>query len=177
MHIVITPHPTYPAALATFNGLSYEVVVGKNGVTAHKVEGDNATPVGTFALLSVLVRPSSRNSVTTKLFTALIEEDDVWCDDVRSQLYNQPMKLAEVGEMSHERMYRDDHLYDIVIDVDVNRSPAVPGKGSAIFIHLARNQDDPAATPTAGCIAFKRADLIELLSHCTPDTLLEVTPG
>lgn len=177
MNIVVSPNPEYPSATVTVGSTSYLAVIGKAGATNDKHEGDNATPIGTFGILQVYVRPEGAASVVTELPTVVMERDDVWCDDPTSPHYNQPLKLSEIGTLSHELLWREDHLYDIVVDLDINRSPAVPGKGSAIFMHVARNQDDPTATPTAGCIALKREDLLELLRHVTPTTTIQILEG
>lgn len=91
-----------------------------------------------------------------------------WCDDRTSPYYNQEVSLPFAK--SHEKLWREDHLYDLVIDTDYNRKPAIKGRGSAIFIHLAR----PNYTPTEGCIALKRRDLVRLIGMIDTRTRIHV---
>lgn len=148
-----------------FNNKEYLCVLGKNGVTNDKKEGDWATPVGCFSLREVFYRPDKIQRPKTKLPLSEIQKDDGWCDDVNLPQYNKKVKLPFNG--SFENLWRDgDDLYDIVVVVGYNDDPAIPGKGSAIFIHVAR----PALTPTAGCLAFTRENLLEILKDCSQNT-------
>lgn len=159
----------------TLAGKEYYVAVGRGGVTAKKREGDGATPAGSYRVLGVYYRPDKTEVPKSPFPTKALQKDDIWVDDPNHPLYNQPAKASDIEPgVSHEQLWRDDHLYDIVVDLDYNRSPAVPGKGSAIFIHLARDQKKPENTPTAGCIGMKRADLLELLGSLEAGSLIEI---
>ena len=100
-----------------------------------------------------------------------IAPDDGWCDAPDDVNYNRPVKLPYPA--SAETMWRDDHLYDLVAVLGYNDRPVVPGKGSAIFLHLAR----PDYAPTQGCVAVSRADLEDLLSHAKPGDVVEIRAG
>ncbi len=153
------------AAKAVFNGKEYNCAIGKNGVTDDKKEGDGMTPIGCFPLREIFYRPDRVAKPKTGLAISEVSKDDGWCNDVNLAEYNQKVKLPFPG--SHEKLWREeDNLYDLIIVVGYNDNPIISGKGSAIFIHLAR----PALTPTAGCIAFKKEDLLEILKDCDSNT-------
>jgi L,D-peptidoglycan transpeptidase YkuD (ErfK/YbiS/YcfS/YnhG family) len=165
----------YPDEFTEFDGQRYPHVLGESGPTHAKDEGDGATPTGEFRLRKVYHRPDRRPQVDTILPTEPITPELGWGDDPADpDNYNQPVSLPYLH--SHERMWRDDHLYDIVVDLDYNREQPEPGKGSAIFLHLSRDQEQPSATPTRGCIAFRAADLETILRGVTPDTIVRIYP-
>lgn len=147
--------------------LRLRVSLGRNGVTHQKREGDGATPAGRWHLMQAFQRAGSglgRNGLPLRL----IRRDDGWCDDVGSGRYNRLIRLP--SPLSHEDMWRNDHLYDGVIETDWNRRPAIRGRGSAIFIHLRRDDGGP----TAGCIALSRRDLRLLWPRLNRRTLIIV---
>ena len=122
-------------------------------------------------LRRLLFRPDRGAPPQGILPVAAIAPDDGWCDDAGDPAYNRPVKLPFGA--SHEAMWRTDHLYDLVVVVGHNDSPPVAGAGSAIFLHLAR----PDRGPTAGCVAFSRADLEAILVGLEADShLLVVAP-
>ncbi|HRF08097.1 MAG TPA: hypothetical protein PL193_05560, partial [Xanthobacteraceae bacterium] len=86
-----------------------------------------------------------------------IKQDDGWCEDPRDRRYNRPVRLGP--KSSADRLWRDDHLYDLIVEIDHNTRPRIPYRGSAVFIHFARQN----FTPTAGCVALKQGDLQKLL--------------
>lgn len=91
-----------------------------------------------------------------------------WCDDIRSPLYNQLIHTPFA--FSHEALWRDEHIYDIVVILAYNDHPVVKGNGSAIFLHIAR----PGYLPTSGCIAFSESDLRAILKKVTPKTRIKI---
>lgn len=127
--------------------------LGRAGVTRDKREGDGATPSGTHRLLYFFLRKTAR----LRLHWRHTRQDDIWCDDAGSYLYNLP--LAAPSRLSHEEMWRGDRLYDVVGVMDYNIRPRIRGRGSAIFFHIAA--DDLG--PTAGCIALRERDMARLL--------------
>lgn len=135
------------------------VTFGKNGFTTDKQEGDKKTPVGTFSLGCVYYRADRVVRPETQLRCIEITSRMGWCDDPSSPHYNTLVKLPFEG--SHEELWHQDHVYDIIVDVQYNQNPTIPGKGSAIFIHL------KGETPTAGCLAFDYTDLIAVLERLT----------
>lgn len=141
--------------------------LGKGGVKTRKREGDGATPRKTLRALHVYRRPD-RPMVNTRIPTRTTSRMMGWCDDSASPRYNQPVTLP--FDKSHEKLWREDHLYDLVIDTDYNRRPAITGRGSAIFIHLAR----PHYTPTEGCIGLGRRDLVRLVGMIDTHTRIHV---
>lgn len=141
--------------------------LGKGGVKTAKREGDGATPRGTLRALRLYRRPD-RPMVNALIPVRITSRRMGWCDDTHSPHYNQPVALP--FDKSHEKLWREDHLYDLVIDTDYNRRPAIKGRGSAIFIHLAR----PNYTPTEGCIAFSRRDLMRLIAIIDRHTRIHV---
>ena len=158
-----------PDGVLAWSGNRVRCAVGHGGVRVDKREGDGATPVGSFHLRRLLYRPDRLSAPETGLPCEPINEDDGWCDDPLSPDYNRPIKLPYPA--SHERMWRDDHVYDLVVVLGHNDDPPVAGAGSAIFLHLAR----PDYTPTEGCVALARSDLLELLKECGLDSVLCVS--
>jgi L,D-peptidoglycan transpeptidase YkuD (ErfK/YbiS/YcfS/YnhG family) len=146
-----------------------QAALGRSGIKALKREGDGGTPHGRFAIRRVLYRTDRGLTPRTKLPMRAIRHDDAWCDDPSDRNYNRLVKLS-AGERSRERLIRDDHLYDLVLVLGYNDRPRVKGKGSAIFVHLAR----PGYTPTEGCIALSRRDLLALLAQARPGSEIVV---
>ena len=144
--------------------------LGCGGIAVKQGEGDGITPVGNFALLNVMVRNDRQVLPNTGLCVSTISRNDGWCDDPASPDYNNPITLPYSG--NYEKLCRDDGLYDIIVDVDYNRTEPIPGKGSAIFIHVAQ----PAYQPTKGCVALILTDLLELLKSCDENTRLVISP-
>jgi L,D-peptidoglycan transpeptidase YkuD (ErfK/YbiS/YcfS/YnhG family) len=142
--------------------------LGRGGVTALKREGDGATPRGRFQLRRIWVRPDCGLPRPVGLPLRLTRPQDGWCDDIRHRRYNRPVVLPFAG--SCERMWRDDHVYDIVVEIGWNDAPAIRGRGSAIFLHLAR----PGHTPTEGCVALSRRDMLRILPHLTSRTRMDI---
>ena len=134
----------------------YKCSIGYNGLSKNKTEGDGCTPVGTFKLNKIMYRPDKINNFKSNLETEIIEKGDGWCDDINSELYNQ--KIIFPYEQSAENLYRDDDLYDLICVIDYNLNPIIKGKGSAIFLHIARSD----YSPTHGCVAIKKDGLIEI---------------
>ncbi len=132
--------------------------IGRSGLTAMKAEGDGASPRGRFAILRGWYRPD-RFRVRPRSAVALtpMGRADGWCDAPTDRNYNRPVRLPYPA--SHEAMWRDDGLYDVVLALDWNMAPRARARGSAIFFHLAR----PGYPPTAGCVAIAAADMRRLL--------------
>lgn len=138
--------------------------LGPAGVVAaaDKREGDGASPAGVWPIRQALYRPDRGPAPATALPLAAIAEDDGWCDAPEDPAYNRPVRLPYAA--SAERMWRDDHLYDLVLILGHNDDPPVSGLGSAIFLHLAK----PDYAPTHGCVAVARQDLEALLRAAKP---------
>jgi L,D-peptidoglycan transpeptidase YkuD (ErfK/YbiS/YcfS/YnhG family) len=133
--------------------------LGRSGIRALKREGDDGTPLGRFPVRQVLYRADRVPRPRTQLPVQAIRDHDGWCDDPASRNYNRPITLP--SRLSAEGLKRSDHLYDLVLVLGYNDRPRVRGKGSAIFVHLAR----PGYSPTDGCIALSQHDLTRLLAE------------
>ncbi|MBI1273359.1 MAG: L,D-transpeptidase family protein [Alphaproteobacteria bacterium] len=148
----------------------FPCALGPAGIVDKKCEGDGGTPTGTFLLREVLYRADRLPKPETALPLRAIAHDDGWCDAPDHAQYNGPVKLPFTA--SHEKLWREDEIYDVLVVLGYNDSPVVPGKGSAIFMHVAR----PDFTPTQGCVALRREDLLALLKSCAPGSRLTVMP-
>jgi L,D-peptidoglycan transpeptidase YkuD (ErfK/YbiS/YcfS/YnhG family) len=155
-------------AWASLGERRWRCVVGAGGVREDKVEGDGATPVGEFPLRHLYFRNDRLVLPKVRLPARPIGEHDGWCDDPRSSAYNRLVRIPNAW--SHERMWREDGLYDLVVVVGYNDDPPEGEWGSAIFLHIAR--DDMGST--RGCVAFARDDLLELVSLIGPATRLRI---
>lgn len=146
----------------------YPVALGRSGRRACKREGDGATPSGTWRPVRVLYRPDRVARPRTPLPVAAIDRSDGWCDASGDRNYNRLVRLPYPA--SAESLWRNDHLYDLLVVLDYNQRPRVRGGGSAIFMHLART----GYRPTEGCIAFSDIDLRLLLARLTRATRIVV---
>jgi len=146
----------------------WRCAIGRGGLGEKGGEGDGVTPAGRWTMRRVLYRADRVERPATALPCRIIEPDDGWCDDPADPAYNRPVLLPYSA--SHEKMTRDDHLYDVVVVLAHNDDPVVPGAGSAIFLHVAR--DDYG--PTEGCVALALPDLLELLKTATPESAVAV---
>ena len=152
----ISPRATRGALLV--GGHTYPCAVGRSGRRALKREGDGATPMGHFRLERVYYRPDRCPRPRTGLPVEAISRAAGWCDAPADRNYNRPVYLPYPE--SAEEMWRADGLYDVVVVLDCNRRPRIRNRGSAIFMHIAR----PGFTPTEGCIALRRPDLLRVLA-------------
>lgn len=145
-----------------FGQITVPCALGRSGVVARKKEGDGGTPQGRFELLHVYYRSDRGLPPATSLSLEPLTSASGWCDDPAHRLYNRPVDLP--FSASHEKMWREDRLYDIVVVLDCNMYPAVKGKGSAIFFHVARED----YRPTEGCVAVSPEHMRLLLSRTGP---------
>lgn len=152
-----------------WQGQRLKCSIGRSGIKADKQEGDGATPKGSFRLQKVYYRADRLEKPITSLPSIAIQPNDGWCDDPQDELYNQPVKIPYLA--SHEKLWREDHCYDLLITTDHNQNPSVPYKGSAIFIHLAKTEKEDNYSPTAGCLGLALADLQRVLLTATQDSV------
>jgi L,D-peptidoglycan transpeptidase YkuD (ErfK/YbiS/YcfS/YnhG family) len=155
-------------AWASLGEKRWRCVVGAGGVREDKVEGDAATPAGEYPLRRLYFRNDRLVLPKVRLPARPISEHDGWCDDPHSPAYNRLVRIP--NEWSHEKMWREDGLYDLVVVVGYNDDPPEGEWGSAIFLHIAR--DD--MSPTQGCVAFARNDLLELVTLIGPGTRINI---
>ena len=147
---------------ARWGELRYRCALGRGGLTAEKREGDGATPIGAWPMRRLLYRADRMERPSTRLPFREITPDDGWCDDPADPAYNRPVRLPYPGR--HERLWREDALYDLVVVLGHNDDPVVAGYGSAIFLHVAR----PDYAATEGCVALAHADLLRVLAEAAP---------
>jgi L,D-peptidoglycan transpeptidase YkuD (ErfK/YbiS/YcfS/YnhG family) len=164
MDLVVTADsPEARQGWATLGQQRFRCALGRGGIVADKREGDGGTPVGAFPLRRLLMRADKGEALPIRLPVTIIGRDDGWCDAPGDTAYNRPVLLPYPA--SHERLWRGDHLYDLVLVIGHNDDPVVAGMGSAVFVHLAH--DD--YRPTEGCVAFSREDLEKILGTMGPD--------
>lgn len=144
--------------------------LGRAGVAPYEAahEGDGASPIGRWPMRRVFYRPDRLAPPETTLSRVPLAPHDGWCDAPGDVLYNRP--VSRPYPVSHEALWREDHVYDIIVELGFNDDPVVPGKGSAIFLHLAH--DD--YRPTEGCIALALPDLLEVLRRAAPGAHLTI---
>jgi L,D-peptidoglycan transpeptidase YkuD (ErfK/YbiS/YcfS/YnhG family) len=148
----------------SWQGVEFECQVGLNGFAQDKIEGDKKTPIGRFRLLHVYYRADKIQKPFSILPIKPIHSDMGWSDSPADSKYNKLVKLPH--SFSHEKLYRNDNLYDLIITTSHNTNPTVPGKGSAIFIHIMNYEQ----TPTEGCLALRKDDLLHIVKTATPDS-------
>jgi L,D-peptidoglycan transpeptidase YkuD (ErfK/YbiS/YcfS/YnhG family) len=151
------------------DGRSFACALGKGGIRSDKREGDGATPLGRFGLRHVLYRPDREPAPQTGLPVRALTPEDGWCDEAGVAEYNSMVRLP--FRHRHERLWREDHVYDLIVVIGYNDAPVIAGRGSAIFLHLARDN----YAPTEGCIAFAREDMLAILAVLGPESEIEIS--
>ena len=139
-----------------YKDLKFKCALGKAGIRNKKKEGDNITPKGIYKIIKIYYRDDRIKKISSKFKLIKITKNMGWCDDPKSKKYNQLIKLP--NKYSHEKLYKKNNTYDLLLVLDYNMKPIVKNKGSAIFIHVAKRN----YKPTAGCIALKKKDLLKL---------------
>ena len=135
----------------------FKCSIGKNGISKKKIEGDKKTPKGIFSIEKLYYREDKLLKPKTSLRCIKIKSSMAWCDDIKNK--KKYYKLIKINKNTkHERLYRNDCKYDLLIPIKYNFKNIVIGKGSCIFIHLTKDYK-----PTAGCIALKRKDFLIML--------------
>jgi L,D-peptidoglycan transpeptidase YkuD (ErfK/YbiS/YcfS/YnhG family) len=149
-------------------GLAFPCSLGRGGRKALKREGDGASPIGSWRLLRLFYRSDRMFLPGSGLPARPLRRLDGWCETVGDRNYNRLVRMPYAS--SHDRMTREDHLYDIVVELSHNARPRVQGLGSAVFFHLRR----PDGGPTAGCIAVSARDMRIILARCGPRTRIVI---
>ncbi len=152
----------------TAGGRTIPVALGRGGIRANKREGDGGTPKGRFRPRQLWWRADRHPRPRTLLPVRAIRREDAWCEDPSSRHYNQPVRLD--ADRGGDRLTRDDHLYDFIVEIDHNSSPRIAGRGSAVFFHLARHNFGP----TAGCVSMTRSAMLWLLQRLGPETRIVI---
>lgn len=163
MNLIVTPD-----RILRIVGQTYTCAIGRGGLLNNKREGDGGTPIGTYHLKRVYFRPDKVSTPETLLPVQALTPQDGWCDDTDNPAYNQMVTLP--FDASHEKMWRNDALYDVVVEISHNDDPPIPGAGSAVFIHVAK----PDYAPTEGCVALSKPDLLEILASASIETKITI---
>ncbi len=151
-----------------FDDFIFRCVVGKNGLTKNKIEGDKKTPIGKYSLGNLYYRKDRNIQPSTKLKCISIKKNMGWCDDINSKKnYNKLIKVKK--NIKHEKLFRKDYKYDFIIPINYNSEKPKIGKGSAIFIHLTKKYQ-----PTSGCIALKKKDFLILIKLINKNTKIKL---
>ncbi len=146
----------------------FKCAIGKKGSSSKKIEGDLKTPKGTFKIDCLYYRKDRIKKPTTKLKTKILKKNMGWCNDIKNKKkYNKLINIDE--KVRFEKMYRNDHKYDMVIPIKYNFTKPKIGKGSAIFLHLTKNY-----SPTAGCISLKKQDFLIILKLINKKTKIKI---
>lgn len=154
---------------ALWGTTQFKCTIGENGFTSDKTEGDGKTPIGSFLFRRAYYRPDRIDKPQANIPLHTITKQCGWCDDPTSDSYNR--YIQKPFEASHERLWLDEEMYDLLIVVGHNDSPPEPYKGSAIFIHLI----NPNGSATKGCIGLEKLALLQILAQATPETKLVIT--
>ena len=157
--VVVSPYGTL-----RFEGQTFRCALGKGGIVRTKIEGDGGTPVGRWPLRRFLYRQDKIPLPEMALPADPIKETDGWCDLPGDPSYNKHVTLPYAGR--HEKLWRDDHVYDVIGIMGYNDKLVVDGAGSAIFFHLAH--DD--YRPTEGCVAVSLEDMLAILPKLRKDS-------
>ncbi len=147
----------------------FPCAVGPNGIGWKEREGDGITPLGFWPIRQVFYRADRIPKPETVFPVRELQKDDGWCDASEDPHYNQYVKLPYPA--SHEDLWREDHLYDVIVVLGHNDDPVIKGKGSAIFMHVAREN----FSPTQGCVALDLQDLLRILKEATLETRVVIT--
>ena len=151
-----------------YKNFKYRCALGKGGVNKKIKEGDNITPKGVFKITKIYYRADKIKIIKTNIKKIKITKNMGWCDDPLSRFYNRQIKLP--SKFSHEKLHRNDDLYDLIAVINYNTNPIIKNKGSAIFIHVAKN----SYRKTRGCIALKKKDLINILTKIKKNTKIKI---
>ena len=148
----------------TFKDYKAKCALGKRGIGIKRKEGDLITPKGRYKIRLILYRKDRLNKIQTKLKKVIIKKNMGWCDDPLSKNYNKLIKLP--SRYSYEKLYKKENLYDIILVLNYNINPTIRGKGSAIFIHVAKKN----YKKTEGCIALKKKHLLKIIKELKKNT-------
>jgi len=142
--------------------------IGKNGFTKNKIEGDKKTPTGTYNIGNLYYKKFLKSKIKTKLRCVQIRKNMGWFENPKDKKnYKKLIKIKK--ELRYEKLFRKDEKYDLLIPILYNTNKIIPGKGSAIFIHLTKNYNN-----TLGCVALKKKDMIILLKIIKKKTKIKI---
>ena len=151
-----------------FNDFEFKCCVGLHGLTKNKIEGDKKTPIGNFRLGNLYFRSDKIKKLKTRLKCIPIRKNMGWCDDVKSKKFYNKLIITE-KKVRHEKLYRKDFKYNLLIPLSYNSNPTILGKGSAIFFHLTKSYK-----ATEGCIALKEKDFLIMIKLISKNTKIKI---
>ena len=151
--MIIVKKPGY----LIYKDSKFRCSIGINGIKNKRKEGDGITPKGIFSLKKIFYRSDRIKNFKSRIKRIKITKNMGWCDDPKSYYYNRLVKIP--NKFSHEKLYRKDNIYNIIIVLDYNLNPIIKNKGSAIFIHVANKN----YKSTQGCIGLNQNDLLRLI--------------
>ena len=161
MHIIINEN------YLTYNKYKVKCAIGKRGIGLKRKEGDLITPKGEYKIKFILYR-KDRLKIKTNLKKIVIKRNMGWCDDPRSNKYNQLIKLP--FKYNHEKLFRKENIYDVILVLNYNMRPVKKNKGSAIFIHIAKKD----YKKTEGCVAIKKIHLLNIIKNILPNIKVKI---
>ena len=147
-----------------YKNFRFRCAIGKAGIKKKLREGDNITPKGTYQITRIYYRKDRIKKIKTKIKLSKIKKNFGWCDQPDSKFYNRLIDIP--NKLSHEKLYRKDNIYDVIIVLNYNMYPTIQYKGSAIFIHVAKRN----FTPTKGCVAISKKNLLYLIERISKKT-------
>ena len=162
MHILINKR------YLVYNQYKVKCAVGKRGIGLKKKEGDSITPIGEYKIKYILYRSDRIKKIQSKLKKTIIKKNMGWCDDPKSDKYNKLINLPYT--YSYERLFKKENIYDIILVLNYNMNPIKRGKGSAIFIHVAKKN----YKKTQGCVAVEKLALLKILKEITIYTKIKI---
>tara|TARA_B110001452_G_scaffold260816_1_gene258770 strand:- start:499 stop:942 length:444 start_codon:yes stop_codon:yes gene_type:complete len=133
-----------------YNNYKVKCALGKRGIGNKRKEGDFITPKGLYKIKYILYRKDRVSKIKTKFNKVILKKNMGWCDDPKSSRYNKLIRTP--FNYNYEKLYRKNNIYDIILVLNYNMNPIQKGKGSAIFIHIAKKN----YKKTEGCIAIKK---------------------
>ncbi len=151
-----------------FNQYKVKCAIGKRGIGNKIKEGDRITPKGQYKIKFILYRKDKINGIKTKLKKIPIKKNMGWCDDPKSRKYNKLIKTP--FNYSHEKLFRNDITYDIILVLNFNMNPIRKNKGSAIFIHVAKKN----YRKTEGCVAVNKKNLLRIIKNVNTKTIVKI---
>jgi L,D-peptidoglycan transpeptidase YkuD (ErfK/YbiS/YcfS/YnhG family) len=152
-----------------FKNLKFRCSLGKSGIGEKRIEGDNITPQGTYGVTRIYYRDDKIKKIKSKIKLFKIKKNFGWCDQPNTKYYNKLIQLP--SKLGHEKLYRRDNIYDVILVLNYNMKPTIQYKGSAIFIHVARKK----FPSTKGCVAISKKNLLYLTEHMPKNIKIKIT--
>ena len=152
----------------TFGNYKAKCAVGKRGIGYKQKEGDLITPKGKYKVKYILYRQDRVKKIQSKIRKIKITKNLGWCNDPESKDYNKLIKLP--SKFNHEKLYRKENTYDIILVLNYNMRPIIKNKGSAIFIHVARKK----FKKTEGCVAIGKSNLLTIIKRIKKNSVFKI---